>query len=88
VSKQDGQGKPVKIAHLLGKDPYAVLCNTAQPILNKGFNFLQDSTLLVILTNVKNGKDSQQQGLLVPRKAFIDSFAQPFQKFFMTKPKD
>ncbi len=46
--KRDGQGKPVKVAKLRGKDSYAVLCSTAQPILNKGFSFLQDSTRLVI----------------------------------------
>jgi hypothetical protein len=45
---------------------------------------------LVIQNNVgaENDEDIQQECLLVPRKAFIKSYAQPFQKFFMTDPAD
>jgi hypothetical protein len=90
ASEQDGQGKHVKVAHLLGKDSYDVLANTAQPLLNYGLSYLQDSALLVIQNNVdaENDEDIKHKGLLVPRKAFINSYAQPFQKFFMTEPID
>ncbi len=90
ASENDGQGKPVKVAHLLGKDSYDILLKTAQPILDKGLRHLQDCALLVIRNNVRaeNDEDIQQECLLVPRKAFINSYAQPFQKFFMTDPVD
>jgi hypothetical protein len=90
ANEQDGQGEPVKVAHLLGKDSYHVLCNTAQPILNEGLSYLQGSALLVIRNNVdaENNDDVQQECILVPRKAFINSYATPFQKFFMTEPVD
>jgi hypothetical protein len=80
ASEQDGQGEPVKVAHLLGKDSYDVLINTAQPILNEGLSHLQDSALLVIRNEM------QQECMLVPRKAFVNSYAEPFQKFFMPEP--
>jgi hypothetical protein len=48
TSKQDGQGEPVKVTHLLGYDSYDALIHTAQPILNEGRSHLQDSALLVI----------------------------------------
>jgi hypothetical protein len=81
ASEQDGQGKPVKVAHLLGKDSYDVLIHTAQPILNESLSHLQDSALLVIRTEMP------QECMLVPRKAFINScYAEPFQKFFMPEP--
>jgi hypothetical protein len=88
ASENDGQGKPVKVAHLLGKDLYDILIKTAQPILGKGLRQLQDCALLVIRNNVgaENDKDIQQECLLVQRKAFINSCAQPFQKFFMRDP--
>jgi hypothetical protein len=88
ASEEDGQGEPVKVSHLLGKDSYDVLCSTAQPILNKGLSYLQDSALLVIWNNAKNDEDIQQECLLVPRKAFINSYSQEFSKFFMTQPID
>jgi hypothetical protein len=91
ASKQDGLGEPVKVSHLLGKDVYDVLLSTAQPILNYGFRYLQNSALLVICNNfnAKNAKDIQQECLLVPFKAFImNAYVQPFQKFFMTKLVD
>jgi hypothetical protein len=90
TSEQDGQGKHVKVAHLLGKYSYDVLANTAQPILNYGLSYLQDSTLLVIQNNIdaEDDKDTEHEGLPVPWKAFINSYAQPFQKFFMTEPID
>jgi hypothetical protein len=80
----------VKVAHLLGKDLYDILIKTAQPILDKGLGHLQDCALLVIRNNVEaeNDEDIQQECLLVPRKAFINSYAQPFQKFFVTDPVD
>jgi hypothetical protein len=81
ASEQDGQGKLVKVAHLLGKDSYDVLIHTAQPILNEGLSHLQDSTLLVIQNDVQ-----QECMLLVPMKAFINSYAEPFQTFFMPEP--
>jgi hypothetical protein len=90
ASEHDGQGEHVEAAYLLGKDSYHVLANTAQPILNYGMRYLQDSALLVIRNNVdaENGEDIQHEGMLVPRKAFVDSYAQPFQKFFMNEPID
>jgi hypothetical protein len=90
ASEQDGQGGHVKVAHLLGQDSYDVLASTAQPILNYGLSYLQDSALLVIRNNVdaENEEDIEHEGLLVPWKAFINSYAQPFQKFFMTQPID
>jgi hypothetical protein len=48
ASKQDGQGEPVKVARLLGKDLYDIICKTAQPILDKGLHHFQESALLVI----------------------------------------
>jgi hypothetical protein len=90
ASDLDGQGEPVKVSHLLGKYSYDVLCHTAQPMLNEGFGYLQDSALLVIRNNVDadNAEDMQQECMLVPRKAFVNSFAQPFHKFFMSEPVD
>jgi hypothetical protein len=87
ANEQDGQGEPVKVAHLLGKDSYDVLCNTAQPILNEGLSYLQGSALLVIRNNV-DADNVQQECIVVPRRAFINSYAAPFQKFFMTEPVD
>jgi hypothetical protein len=90
ASENDGQGKPVKVAHLLGKNLYDILIKTAQAILHKGLRHLQDCALLVIQNNIgaENDEDIQQECLLVPRKAFINSYVQPFQKFFMTDPVD
>jgi hypothetical protein len=90
ASDLDGQGEPVKVSHLLGKDAFDVLCNTAQPMLNKGFKYLQDNALLVIRNNVdaENADDIQQECMLVPRKAFVNSYAQPFQKCFLNTPVD
>jgi hypothetical protein len=91
ASEQDGQGEPVKVAHLLGKDSYDVLLNTAQPILNKGLSYLQDSALLVIRNNVDDEDDDdgvRKECMLVPRKAFVNSYSNLFQKFFMPKPVD
>jgi hypothetical protein len=90
ASDDDGQGEPVKVSHLLGKDSYDVLCHTAQPLLNEGLAYLQDSALLIIRNNTdaENPEDIQQECMLVPRKAFINSYAQPFSKFFMSQPID
>jgi len=91
ANEQDGQGEPVKVAHLLGKDSYDVLCKTAQPMLNEGLSYLQGSALMVIRSKVldaENDEDIQQECIVVPRKAFINSYAAPFQKFFMTEPVD
>jgi hypothetical protein len=75
----------VKVAHLRGKDSYGILIKMAQPTLDKGLHHLQACALLVILNNVgaENDEDIQQECLLVPKKAFINSYAQPFQKFFI-----
>jgi hypothetical protein len=62
------------------------MCNTAQPILNYGMYYLQDSALLVIRNN--GDDDIEQEGMLVPRKAFTNSYAPPFQQFFMNEPID
>jgi hypothetical protein len=88
--QQDGQGEHVRVAHLLGKDSYDMLASTAQPSLNYGLSYLQDSTLLVIRNNVdaENEEDIKHEGLLVPPKTLISSYAQPFQKVFMTQPID
>ena len=46
---------------------------------------------MVIQNNMdpENDEDIQQEGIFVPwKKAFINSYAAPFQKFFMTKPVD
>ena len=47
ASEADGQGEPVKLAHLLGKDSYNVLENTVNPDLQMGFRLLQSSLLAV-----------------------------------------
>jgi hypothetical protein len=47
-SETDGQGEPVKLAHLLGKDSYNVLENTVNPDLPMGFKLLQSLPLLVV----------------------------------------
>ncbi len=47
ASEADGQGEPVKLAHLLGKDSYNVLENTVNPDLRMGFRLLQSSLLAV-----------------------------------------
>ncbi len=44
-SENEGQGEPVKVAHLLGKDAYNILIKMAQPFINKGLCFLQDCAL-------------------------------------------
>jgi hypothetical protein len=90
ANEQNGQGEPLKVVHLLGKDSYDVLCNTAQPILNEDLSYHQDSALLIIRNNAgaENDEDIQQECLLVPRKAFINSYAAPFEKFFLTEPVD
>ena len=88
ASEQDGQGEPVKVAHLLGKDSYDVLLATAQPILNEGLSQLQDSALLVIRNNAESDDDVQQECMLVPRTAFINSYSDLFRRFFMLKPTD
>jgi hypothetical protein len=53
------------VAHLLGKDLYDVLANTAQPLLNYGLSYLQDSALLVIQNNIdaENDEDIEHEGL-------------------------
>jgi hypothetical protein len=90
ASKQDGQGEPVTIAHLLGKDSYDVPCNATKPMLDRSLYHLQESSLLVTGNNVgaENDEDVQEECMLVFRKAFINSYAQPFQKFFMMEPVD
>jgi hypothetical protein len=52
--------------------------------------YLQDSALLVIRNNVdaENDEDVQHEGMLVPQKAFVNSYAQPFQQLFMNEPID
>jgi hypothetical protein len=70
-SESDGQGEPVKLAHLLGKDLYSVLENTVNPDLRKGFSLLQASSLLVV------GSGKVKECLLVPRNAFINALALP-----------
>lgn len=52
ASKQDGQGEHVKVAHLLGKDLYNVLCKAVQSTLHKGIRYLTESALLGIPNNV------------------------------------
>jgi hypothetical protein len=44
-SEADGQGEPVKLAHLVGKDSYGVLEKTVNPDLRKAFELLQASSL-------------------------------------------
>jgi hypothetical protein len=76
ASENEGQGEPVKVAHLLGKDSYDILLKKAQPILDEGIRHLQDCALNNV--GAENDEDIQQECLLVPRKAFINSYAQPF----------
>jgi hypothetical protein len=60
-------------------------------MLNAGLSYLQGSALLVIRDNVhpENNENVQQACcMLVPRKAFINSHAATFKKFFMTEPVD
>jgi len=90
ASENDGLGQPVKVAHLLGKDSYDILLKTAQPLLDMSLRQLQDCALLVIRNDIgnENEDDVQQECLLVPRRAFINSYAEPFQKFFTMDPID
>jgi hypothetical protein len=81
-SEMDGQGEPVKLSHLLGKDSYEILENTVNPDLRKGFELLQASSLLVV------GDGIERECILVPRNAFINALAMPFEGFFMEPPKD
>ncbi len=71
---------------ILWTDFSVVYVGTAEPILGYGFRLLQGSALLVV--GKCNDDDVQQECLLVPRKAFTNAYAQPFQKFFMTEPVD
>ena len=82
ASEADGQGEPVKLAHLLGKDSYNVLENTINPDLRMGFRLLQSSSLLVV------GSGTVKECILVPRNAFINALASPIQGFFMEPPND
>jgi hypothetical protein len=82
ASEADGQGEPVKLAHLLGKDSYNVLENTFNPDLRMGFRLLQSLSLLVV------GSGTVKECILVPRNAFIKALASPIQGFFMEPPND
>jgi hypothetical protein len=57
-------------------------------MLNEGFGYLQDSALLIIQNNIdaENPGDIEQECMLVPRKAFVNSYAQPFSNVLMSKP--
>jgi hypothetical protein len=79
-SEMDGQGGPVKLSHLLGKDSYDILENTVNPDLRKGFELLQASWLLVV------GDGNERECILVPRNAFINALMVPFEGFFMEPP--
>jgi hypothetical protein len=81
-SEADGQGEPVKLAHILGKDSYDVLEKTVNPDLRKAFELLQASSLLVV------GIGKVKECLLVPQNAFINALALPIPGFFMEPPKD
>jgi hypothetical protein len=66
---------------------------SAWSTLDKGLCYLQESALLVMQINAaaENDEDAQQECMLVPSNAFINSYyyAQPaFQKFFMMEPVD
>ena len=74
-SEADGQGEPVKLAHLLGKDSYDVLEKTVNPDLRKAFELLQASSLLVV------GVGKVKECLLVPRNAFINALSIPIPGF-------
>jgi hypothetical protein len=82
ASEADGQGGPVKLAHLLGKDSYNVLKNTVNPDLRMGFQLPQSSSFLVV------GSGTVKECILVPRNAFINALALPIQGFFMEPPND
>jgi hypothetical protein len=80
-SKSNGQGEPVKLAHLLGKDSYSILENTVNSDLQKGFSLLhQASSLLVV------GSGKVKECLLVPRNAFINALALPIEGFKWNRP--
>ncbi len=81
-SEADGQGEPVKLAHLLGKDSYDILEKTVNPDLRKAFELLQASSLLVV------GVGKVKECFLVPRNVFINALALPIPGFFMEPPKD
>jgi hypothetical protein len=82
ASEEDGQGEPVFLSHLLGKDSYEVLENTVAPDIRKGLQYLQEAALLVISSG------DEKECLLVPRIAFVNAYALPFQQVFMTPPLD
>jgi hypothetical protein len=67
-NKADGQGGPVKLAHLLWKDSYRILEKTKNLDLQKAFNLLQASFLLV------DGTVKVKEYILVPRSAFYRCF--------------
>jgi hypothetical protein len=81
-SEADGQGEPVKLAHLLGKDSHIDLEKTVNPDLQKAFELLQASSMLV----VRIGK--VKECLPLPRNAFINAFALPIPGFFVEPPND
>ncbi len=80
-SEADGQGEPVKLAHLLGKDSYDILEKTVNPDLRKAFELLQASSLLVV------GVGKVKECFLVPRNAFINALALPIPGFFMKRQR-
>jgi hypothetical protein len=82
ASEEEGQGEPVFLSHLLGKDSYEVLENTAAPDIRKGLQYLQESMLLIVVFR------GERECLLVPRIAFVNANALPFQQIFLEPPVD
>jgi hypothetical protein len=82
ANEEDGQGEPVFLPHLLGKDSCEVLENTVSPDIRKGLQYLQEAALLVLSSG------NEKECLLVPRIAFVNVYALPFQQIFMAPPLD
>jgi hypothetical protein len=82
TNEEDGKGEPVFLSHLLGKDLYEVLENTVSLDIRKGLQYLQEAALLVL------SPGDEKECLLVPRIAFVNAYALPFQQIFMAPPLD
>jgi hypothetical protein len=82
--EDDGQGKVTPVAHLLAKDEYALLKESGiAAVLDKGIVKLQASALLVVTND-----SGVSEAAMVPRNAFVDTVAEPFEQLFLETPVD
>jgi hypothetical protein len=82
--KDDGQGKVTPVAHLLAKDEHSLLKESGIAAeLDEGTAKLQASVLLVVMND-----SGVSEAALAPRKAFVDTLAEPFEQLFLETPAD